>query len=231
MLMIPLFACKSLDTTLGFYEALGFETTYRQEKPYLYGAVNKGDIHLNFANHQKEATCLVILPDIALHYRTFADALREKFGKIPTAGLPRITRLQPGQTRFSIFDPEGNTLLFIADDEPDIDYDAYDDTLSPLRQALVNAAFVRDTYTDDASAAKFLDRKLSQLKTATPIDRALALAMRAEIAIAMGDDERARIVRAELMQIPLSDVERDQYKVDLEASDRLEKWLTQKVNS
>jgi hypothetical protein len=30
---IPILPCRSIDATLAFYEALGFENTYRQERP------------------------------------------------------------------------------------------------------------------------------------------------------------------------------------------------------
>lgn len=37
-------------------------------------------------------------------------------------GLPRLTRLRPGQTRFSIYDPSGSGIVVINRDEPDIEY-------------------------------------------------------------------------------------------------------------
>jgi hypothetical protein len=39
----PLFPCVSLDETLAFYRALGFEVTHEQSDPYVYGAVRRGD--------------------------------------------------------------------------------------------------------------------------------------------------------------------------------------------
>lgn len=225
--MIPLFACKSPDETLAFYEALGFEITYRQEEPYLYAAVSRGAINLHFTNRVQTAVCLVHVPEVSVYHRAFADGLRAKYGRILTAGYPRIARLRAWHTRFLLFDPEGNELLFINQDEPDIDYDAYDDTLSPLMQALENVAFLRDTYADDASAGKFLDRKLKQHADADPLDRARALASRAELAVAMGEDELSHSLRAELKRIPLSDEDRERYRDELDAADTLERWLTQ----
>ena len=223
----PLFFCKSPDETLTFYKALGFTLSYRQDTPYLYAAVSRGAINLHFTKGKTTSTCLVHVPEVSVYHRAFADGLRAKYGRIPTAGFPRIARLKPGRTRFPLFDPMGNELLFINQDEPDIDYDAYDATLSPLVQALENVAFLRDTYADDEAAAKFLDKKLRQHTDAPSIDRARALASRAELAVAMGEAEQSRIIRNELEQIPLSAEERDQYRDELEAADRLERWLTQ----
>lgn len=225
--MTPLFACKSPDETLAFYEALGFTVTYRQDIPYLYAAVTRGEINLHFAKGKHGMTCLVHVPEVGIYHQAFADGLRAHYGRIPTADFPRMTRLMPGQTRFQVFDPTGNILLFINHDEPDIDYDAYDDSLSPLMQVLENVAFLRDTYADDQSAAKFLDKKLAQHTNAAPIERALALAVRTELAVAMGDSAKADATRAELRQIPLPAEDRERFHDALHAADALERWLTQ----
>lgn len=142
--------------------------------------------------------------------------------------MPRLSRFRPGQTRFSLYDPAGNTLTFINIDEPDIDYDAYNDsTLSPLMQALENVQFLRDTYHDDPAAAKFLDKKLKQFTDAPPIDRARALAARAELAVAMGESARLAEVRAELGRLTLTDEERARHQDELTAADRLEHWAVE----
>jgi catechol 2,3-dioxygenase-like lactoylglutathione lyase family enzyme len=47
--MIPLLPCKALEETLDYYRALGFEVTYQQKDPYLYGAVQRGAIQLHFS--------------------------------------------------------------------------------------------------------------------------------------------------------------------------------------
>lgn len=225
--VIPIFLCKSADETRAFYEALGFEVTYWQGEPYVYGAVCRGALNLNFTSRISGGYCLVQVPEVGSYHRAFADGLRAHYGRIPTADNPRITRLRKGQTRFHVYDPAGNILLFVNADEPDIDYEAYDNSsLSPLMQALENVAFTRDVYTDDKSAARYLDRKLKQHTAALPIDRALALAARAELAVALGDAERAQAVRDELAQISLSDEERERHHDDLTAADALERWIS-----
>ena len=147
--------------------------------------------------------------------------MRARYGRVPTAGLPRITRLRKGQTRFTTFDPSGNKLLFLDRDEPDMDYSWYQTKRSRLASAIEMAAFLRDTYYEDAAAAKVLDVALAKDVSADPVDRARALAARAELAVAMGDAERARAVRAELQQLPLSDRDRDRFRHELQAADEL----------
>jgi catechol 2,3-dioxygenase-like lactoylglutathione lyase family enzyme len=229
--IVPIFQVKSLDEVLQFYQALGFEITYRQDRPYIYAAVQRGGINIHFTKGTGTAHCLVHVNNVEEYHKAFAQGLRTKYGKVPTTKTPRMTRFKQGQTRFTVYDPLGNTLLFINHDEPDMDYDAYDEHLSPLLQALENVKFLRDTYHDDKSAAQFLDKKLQQHSSAPPIERARALAARAELAVAMHDHERLQIVRDELRQIHLTDEERSLYQDELSAADQLEQWLVEKNES
>ncbi len=229
--IIPMFPCGSLNETLDFYQTLGFEVTHQQEDPYLYAAVRRGGVELHFSKltmwHTKNAVCLIFVPRVAPYHQEFADALRARYGKVPTAGLPRITRLRRGQTRFHVFDPSGNVLLYINRDEPEMDYSGYQEKQSRLASAIDNAAFLRDTYVNDKGAALVLDKALAQKEASDPIDRARAIATRAELAVAMGDAERARALRLELRLISLSDEDRDRFSHELQAADDLERWLTQ----
>lgn len=109
--VIPLLPCFSLDETLDFYRALGFEVTYQQKKPYVYGAVRRGGIELNFVaapkglDPKEESTgCMVMVSEVAPYHGVFTDALRAKYGKVPASGLPRLTRFRTGQSRFSVVD-------------------------------------------------------------------------------------------------------------------------------
>ena len=233
---VPLFPCKSLDTTLEFYRALGFEVTHAQSEPYLYGAVRWGEVNIHFAGlrvygaKDSFGASLVFVPDVAPVHHAFAANLRAHYGRVPTAGCPRITRLRREHTRFKIFDPAGNMLIVINQSEPETDYSAYDQTMSELARALDNAVFLRDTYSNDKGAARALDVALARVRDATPLERALALAARAEIAVAMGDMERAQSARQELAQIALPDEERARYREDLQAADELERWIVVERN-
>jgi catechol 2,3-dioxygenase-like lactoylglutathione lyase family enzyme len=226
---IPMFPCASPDETLEFYQILGFEVTYRQTKPYIYLAVKRGGFDLHFYGRGKpgpqggSATCLVMVDEVGPHHRAFAAALKEKFGRVPTAGLPRITRLREGQGRFTVVDPTGNSIIFIKRDEPKYEY--FDKEkwakLSPMERALETAANFRDMRGKDASAAKALDLALAKNPDAAPIERARVLAARVELAEAMGDPERAKSARAELDRIALTDKERERYRDEFQAMEAM----------
>jgi hypothetical protein len=231
---IPLLPCESRGETLEFYQALGFAITYHQEDPYPYGVVSRGGIQLHFSRLSvygaKKAfgAYLVFVADVAPYHRAFADGLREKYGRVPTAGLPRISRLRAGHTRFKVFDPSGNMVILINRDEPEPDYEKGYDGLSEMEQAIENAVFLRDTYANDTAAANLLDNALKRYETSAPLDRARALAVRAELALALGEAERSRAIQSELAQLPLSEEDRQRYREELEAAETLERWLTQK---
>jgi catechol 2,3-dioxygenase-like lactoylglutathione lyase family enzyme len=46
--VIPLLPCVSLEETLDFYRALGFEVTHEQTWPYAYGSVFRNGVNLHF---------------------------------------------------------------------------------------------------------------------------------------------------------------------------------------
>lgn len=228
---IPVFPCASPDETLEFYQALGFEVTHRQLKPYIYLAVKRGGFDLHFVGGGKpdpeggSATCLVMVDDVGPHHRAFADALKAKLGRVPTAGLPRITRLRKGQSRFTLVDPTGNSIIFIARDEPEYEYPDKESwsELSPMERALQTAANFRDMRGKDAQAAKALDLALRKTPDASPVERARVLAARIELAVAMGDEERACSAREELASIALTHEDRERYRDEFQAIEAIER--------
>lgn len=228
--IIPVFSCKKADETLAFYGALGFKETYRQDEPYLYAAIQYGDVNIHFtkgsASKLNPSHVLIHVADVRVLHRAFADGLRALYGRVPTADFPRITRLRPGHTRFSVFDPNGNILLFINRDEPDYDYSSYEQPESKLKKALDNAVFLRDTYTDDRSAAKMLDKVLSRTTETRTADYARVVATRAEIAVALGDTQRWIVLRRILNEVPLDADTREAYHEELNAPFALERWIT-----
>jgi hypothetical protein len=225
---IPVLPCVSLDETLGFYRLLGFQETYRQATPNPYAVVERAGAQLHFAGvkglkpAEAYTTCLMIVPEVERLHQVFAEALRSVFGKLPVSGLPRISRMRSGQSRFTVVDPAGNSVIFIRRNAPD-DYDESQkpQSSSRLGKALRAAARLRDFKGDDLAAAKVLDVALARKEPALPIERARALAARAELAIALGDETRARDAREELQRIALSDEEREQFHGELEAADAL----------
>jgi len=232
---IPLLPCSSLAGMLEFYQALGFAVTYQQESPYLYAAVQRGEIALHFASlrvyggQKAFGAYLVFVDAVAPYHRAFADGLRAHYGKVPTAGLPRITRFQPGQTRFMVFDPTGNLVIYIQRDEPEIGYAAVTENLSALAGARAKASFLRDTYSNDTAAAKVLDLALTRNPKAAPLDRALTLALRTELAVVLGETTQAQALQAELEQLPLTAAERAPHAAELQASTALARWISQPI--
>jgi hypothetical protein len=86
---------------------------------------------------------------------------------------------------------------------------------------LDNAAFLRNTYANDKEAARVLDLALQRFPSAAP----LAWAMRAELAVAMGEMAQADAFQQEVAAIPLSDAERAQYRTELGAAAALMAWI------
>jgi len=224
---IPVLPCASMPETLEFYRALGFEVTHEQTHPNVYAATHRGDVHLHFFGlprlkpSESYGTCLVIVPEVERLHETFAAALRAKYGKVPLAGVPRITRMKQGQSRFTVVDVAGNSIIYIREDAPD-DYDegaSDNQSQTRLGRALRAAARLRDFKNDDRAAARVLDAALRKEKGA-PFERARVLAARAEIAIATGDAARAQAARAEIAALPLGPDERAAIAAALAALDR-----------
>lgn len=230
---VPFLPCVSLEETFPFYQALGFEVTYQQKAPYVYGVVQRGGVALHFFGlkglnpNESYSGCLVVVPEVEGLHRTFAEALRQRYGKLPIAGVPRITRMRPGQGRFTLTDPSGNSLIFIKqqgdDGEKPVEKAA---PLSRMARALATVATLRDSKGDDAMAARVLDTALARPDPVAPVERARALAARAELAVALGERTLLQTLRAELQQLALTEEERALLQDELAAADALEKALT-----
>jgi hypothetical protein len=232
---IPALPCVSLEGTLPFYRALGFEVTYEQKAPYLYAVVKRGGIELHFyglKGHKPEechSTCLVLVPDIESLHQTYATALRAALGKLPVKGFPHITRMRPGQGRFTLVDPSGNSVIYIKRSAQDADGEQKSSTgklsVATLAKAIETAAVLRDSKNDDPAAAKVLDVALAKYTRAPALDRARALTSRTELAIAMGHDADVERFRRELERIDLTTDEREQVRQELEALDELQRAI------
>jgi hypothetical protein len=217
--MIPVLPCVSLPDTLAFYRLLGFEVTHEQTRPYVYGATRRGGMNVHFTGIKGldpttiYSTCLVMVPEVEQLHETFVGALRQAYGKLPVAGIPRITRMKPGQSRFTVVDVAGNSVIFIKQGAPEEDETA-EDAIAPrsgesrLVRALRRAARLRDFKIDDAAAAKVLDVALAHTEPADPLERARALAARIELAVVLGDQARVVALSSELEGLPLSDEQR-----------------------
>ena len=114
---VPILPCRSLDHVAPFYEALGFQVTFRQERPNPYMCFTRGGIDLHFFGLERFEpensldSVILLVPDTGLLFEEFATGLRAASGKLPTSGIPRITRPRRKQgttAGFSVVDPSGN---------------------------------------------------------------------------------------------------------------------------
>ena len=233
---IPILPCRSIDETLTFYRALGFEVTYQQTRPNTYACVRRGGIDLHFFSMREYdpansySTCIVLVPDVDALYQTFSDGLRAQYGKRPAAGIPRMTPLRNkagGGRGFNLIDPGGNWIRIsqtsaAGELEAEVTPKAAPTKLS---RAIYAAELLTDSKGDYPAAAKLLDAALVQDAIAPAAQRIQALVARAAIAITMGDNPRAKVVLTEMHQIALLDDERTLLADELERASDLEAML------
>jgi hypothetical protein len=197
-LTIPLLPCRSLDEAIPFYEALGFTRTYRQDRPYPAAGLVLDDINIHlfgidgFVPEDSYGSALIMLFDPDQTYRAFAAGLRDAYGKLPAAGIPRILRPRKRQGTtygFTIVDPGGNWLRFgklASGDEPD------EETTTGLARVIENAARQGDSRGDEATAIRLLTAGLARHSDAPPLERFRALLYLSELGVRTGDPNLAR---------------------------------------
>ena len=114
--MLP---CGDIDEMASFWTSLGLAVTYRQVRPNPYLALRRNGIDLHYYGmdgidpEQSYSTCGIVVADTAPLYDLFVQGLRDRFGKVPLTGQPRITRPRrrannAGLSGFSLIDPAGN---------------------------------------------------------------------------------------------------------------------------
>lgn len=236
---IPALPCISINDTLNFYVALGFKITYQQTHPNTYGCVKRDDIELHFfamkgvdpANSY--STCLVIVPDADALYQSFAAGLRQHYGKIPVAGIPRITKPNnknaAGDYRFNVIDPGGNYIRFIQLAEQSQNAQAPAPKKIPLTKlgrAIQSADLIAAARGDFAAAAKVLDTALAQSKSAiTPLEYVPALVLRAEIALNMGDKPLASRLLDDIAKLSLTNQDQSTLRNEFQKMEELAQLL------
>ncbi|MCO1653861.1 bleomycin resistance protein [Pseudonocardia humida] len=218
--VIPGLPCRDLDDVLPFYDALGFELTYRQQRPNPFAAVRRGGIELHFFSVEgfdpadSMGTVVVLVEDTGALHRAFAAGLRELFGRVPLSGIPRMTRPRAKQgtsAGFSVVDPGGNWLRISAygDDEGG----------APARERLTrvvaNAARQADAHGDEAAGVRVLENGLARHADAPATERVPALIFLIELLVRTDDRDGAAALLAEVAGMELSDAERDVLADDL----------------
>lgn len=211
---IPILPCRDLDESITFYEALGFVRKYRQNRPNPYAVVSRDDIHIHlfgiegFDPEQSYGSVIVVVPDPDQLYEDFAAGLRAFYGKLPSAGIPRILRprKKQGTVRgYSVVDPGGNWLRISK--LGDIEGEAEDETTTGLARVIDNAARQGDARGDDAFALKLLENGLAKYADAPGMERVQALLYRAELAVRIGDPSKAISSLGDARSIALTDDE------------------------
>ena len=192
---IPILPCLSLDETIGFWQLLGYTTTYYQNRPYQYGVIERegAQLHLSrrkgFEPSSNPTYCIVIVQDVYNVYLEFIQSLRQHLGRVPNSGLPRISRMKPEQTRFTVTDPAGNAVIFINEGEKDQeDFEKPNNPeLTALQKSIALAIRLRDFKIDIPAAVKVIDTGLKHITGEKNVDIGEALLIRGMLANEMND--------------------------------------------
>ena len=224
--MIPLLPCRSIDDQIAFYEALGFEVTYRQKAPNVYASVQRGLIELHFfvmkgyEPADSYSTCYVLVSDVDRLYEEFRAGLKVALGRVPSRGIPRIGALRDmsyGVRQFLMTDPGGNIIRI---GQPL----ATETTAGPrsrLDRALEAANQLLYSKLDPEMTARVIDDALAATPDAPDTLLVRARVMRADAAHALGDDARAAVLLADLAAMSLGSEDRATLADELARADEL----------
>lgn len=223
----PVLPCPDLDEAVAFYEALGFVRTYRQLRPNPYAVVAREDwvVHLvGVAGYDPATTVgsvIVVVPDADALYADLARGLRERYGRLPSAGVPRILRPRRKQgtvAGFSIVDTGGTWLrVYRAGASEDTgDEGGPAAARTGLARALEVAARQGDARGDDGAALAVLDRALAVHRDAAPVDRVRALAYQVELLSRTGRTHEAERSFAEAVRIEVPADDAEAVRVELD---------------
>jgi catechol 2,3-dioxygenase-like lactoylglutathione lyase family enzyme len=211
----PILPCANLDESINFYKALGFKQTYRQLRPNPYGVVALEDIQIHlfgmdgFNPADSYGSVIIVVPDPESLYRAFAARLRETYGKLPIAGIPRILRPRKKYgtvSGFSIVDPGGNWLRISRLN--DTEAEASKEEVEGLMQTLRVAARLGDAHGNEVQALKTIEKGLERYKDAAAIDLVRAYLYRAELAARLNNREVAQASLAAAAALELNEGEK-----------------------
>ncbi|MFD9948295.1 VOC family protein [Nonomuraea sp. NPDC059023] len=217
---VPLLPCRSIDEIAEFYEMLGFTKTYRQTRPNPYVTLKRDDIEIGFFGmpdfipEDSYGSCVVVVPDTGELFGAFAEGMRAAYGKLLVSGIPRMTRPRKrknadNHSGFTVIDPGGNWIRFMAAQADTGAADA-DPPLTKLAASIRNAVVMGDSHGNHDQAARILDTALRRDQdTATPKELLEALAYRAELATRADDHPAAREFLTKARQIPLTEADQD----------------------
>jgi hypothetical protein len=208
--MVPMLPCGDIDEMAAFWTALGLAVTYRQLRPNPYLALKRNGIDLHYYGmdhvdpEQSHSTCAIAVPDTARLYDLFVQGLRDRYGRVPLNGTPRITRPRrrannAGLSGFSLIDPAGNWIRVTrrADDEhqPRSVNDRTEWASAgggPLARALENAVVLADSHGDEVHAQRTLAGAIARNADAPVGERAAAWAYLAELRLRLDEPAGAQ---------------------------------------
>lgn len=190
----PVLPCADLNDALEFYTALGFTVTFEQHRPYACAVVELHDIAIHlfamdgFDPVTSYGSAIITVAEPGGHHESFKAGLRERYGKVPIKGIPRLLppRRKAGTaTGFSVVDVGGNWLRFYrhgsSEDDPA-------ERRSGLLRVVDVAARQGDSRGDEAQAIAVLDAGLGRHRDAPPNEVFEALLYRAELMARTGAD-------------------------------------------
>lgn len=117
---MPIYDCDydNYDKHLVIYSTLGFEIIYYQKCPYRFATVKSDFTKISFfgvknLRVEEGGGCYTHVPNVENVYTTLRANNKKYYGKIPSKGLPRISRLNQTAEdwRVNINDLSGNTLI------------------------------------------------------------------------------------------------------------------------
>ena len=234
---IPILPCRRLDDVAPFYEVLGFQVTYRQERPNPYICFKRGGIDLHFFGlesfepENSMGSVILLVPDTGLLFDEFATGLRAAYGKLPISGIPRITRPRRKQgttAGFSVVDPGGNWLRVSALGDSEDAADAPGSASAPagrLDRVLLNAARQGDARGSEATAISVIEAGLQRHPEATDAEKLPLLVYLAELHERTGTHALARSVLDSVGALELDPEARQALASELADADELRRGL------
>jgi catechol 2,3-dioxygenase-like lactoylglutathione lyase family enzyme len=237
-LTVPLLPCRLLDESIPFYEALGFTRTFRQDRPNPAAALKLDSINIHlfgidgFDPADSYGSALILVSDPDQLYRSFAAGLRDLFGKLPAAGIPRILRPRKrhGITYgFSVVDPGGNWLRFAKLDDNEVE-DEQDAPATGLAKVIENAGRMGDSLGDEATAIRLLTNGLTRHPDAPVLERVRALLYRAQLAVRTENAPLARTSFETALGIDLNPDEQTAVAEEVSHTEELLELTTEQPN-
>lgn len=236
-IITPIFPCRSLDELLEFYQALGFEIAYQQKSPNPYAVIKREWIRMDFygvKHHDPKKcyhTCYILTDEVDDLYNAFREALKIKYGKVPTRGLPRISELRDkasGVREFMISDIAGTCIRIgkMLDKEAGPQYSdevkAADKRLSLALDFAYKSEGEADEY---EKVAKVLDAAIAREKQQPCLNLIRVMICRADIAIEQNLNALAKDLLKGIKENEYFRKNREHFKTEIQRMEDIENKL------